>query len=440
MNLENKLKLNKATIIISWFIAFLCFILTIIMSIQKTYVFANSLFWIQGTGVFALLTGIAGTLFYDRWRFRILQNRISDQSKELKRCYEKYRNLVESAEDFIFIVDESGLFRSLNTFTAAFFGGTPSQFIGQPLSKLFSKEVAEKQIDIIKHVFQVGKSVRDDVMVTTGKHQVLLNINFMPHKDEKGNVRSVICIAKDITESKKLENQLVNTEKLASIGTLAAGVAHEINNPLAIILGFADLLLEKCEKNSRLYQDLKTIERQGLHCKAVVENLLKFASHGKGLYEYCDINEAIRNIMDVVKHSLDMNNIELRLSLAPDLPEVKADLRQIQQVILNLVNNAIAAMKNGGALWISSALDKNNEKAVIIVRDNGHGILPENMDKIFDPFFTTKSEGDGTGLGLSVTHGIITKYDGTISCESNMADSGNNPKGTAFKITLRIRD
>ena len=439
MDLKNKLKLNKAALIISWFIAFLCFILTLMISIQNTYVSANSLFWIQGTGIFALLTGMAGALFYDQWRFRILQNQISAQSKELKRCDERYRSLVESAEDFIFTVDDSGHFRSLNTFTAAFFGGTPSQFIGKPLSNLFSKEVAEKQIDIIKHVFQVGKSVRDDFMVTTGEHQVLLNANFMPHKDEKGNVRSVLCIAKDITESKKLENQLVNTEKLASMGTLAAGVAHEINNPIGIILGFVDLLLEKCEKNSQSYQDLKTIERHGLHCKAVVENLLRFARHGEGLYEYCDINEPIRNMMDVVKHSLDMNDIELRLSLAPDLPEVKGDLRQMQQVILNLVNNAAAAMKNGGILWISSALDANNEKVVVVVRDNGHGIPTEYMDKIFDPFFTTKSEGEGTGLGLSVSHGIITKYEGTISCESNTGNSGNKPKGTTFKITLKVK-
>ncbi|MFH1581320.1 MAG: PAS domain S-box protein [Pseudomonadota bacterium] len=213
MNLKNKLKLNKAGLIISWFIAFLCFILTLMMSIQKTHVSANSLFWIQGTGIFALLTAMAGALFYDQWRFRILQNQISARSKELKRYEERYRSLVESAEDFIFTVDDSGHFRSLNTFTAAFFGGTPSQFIGQPLSNLFSKEVAEKQLSIIKHVFQVGKSVRDDFMVTTGEHQVLLNANFMPHKDERGNVLSVLCIAIVITESTKLEN--VDSQKYA---------------------------------------------------------------------------------------------------------------------------------------------------------------------------------------------------------------------------------
>ena len=438
MDFQNRLKLIRAVLIIAWSISLFCFILILITGMRLPYAGHHSFVWLQSLGIFALFIGMGSVLCYNRWRFLGFQNQNSGQSKEIKQCKERYRILVESAEDFIFTVDDSGRFRSLNSFTAAFFGGVPSQFIGRPLSNLFSQEIAEKQLKLIKSVFQFGKSMRDEFMLERGEYQIWLSANFMPRKDEKGNVISVLCLARDITESKKLEKQLVNTEKLASMGTLSAGVAHEINNPLGIILGFTDLLLEKCEKNSQLYQDLKTIERHGLHCKAVVENLLRFARHGEGLYEYCDINEAIRNIMDVVKHSLDMNNIELRLSLAPDLPEVKGDLRQMQQVVLNLVNNAAAAMKNGGILWISSAIDTNNKKVIVVVRDNGHGILPEYMDKIFDPFFTTKSEGEGTGLGLSVSHGIISKYEGSISCESNTSDSGINPKGTTYKITLRV--
>ena len=440
MNLQSRLKLTRIILIIVLSISFFCFVLTLMTGICSSCAWPDGFVWLNGLGFGTLFIGIGGASYYNRRRFRGLQGQITDQSKEIKRCNERYRTLVESAEDFIFTVDSSGRFRSLNTFTAAFFGGTPSQFVGRPLSDLFSQEVAEKQFKLIKSVFQSGKSMRDEFMIGKGEYQIWLSANFMPRKKEIGHVISVLCIARDITESKKLENQLVNTEKLASMGTLAAGVAHEINNPLAIILGFADLILEKCEKNSELYQDMKTIERQGLHCKAVVENLLRFARHGEGSYEYCDINKSIRNIMDVVKHSLDMNDIELRLSLAQDLPEAKGDLRQMQQIILNLVNNAASAMKNGGVLWISSALDATHEKVIIIVRDNGHGIPPEYMDKIFDPFFTTKSEGEGTGLGLSVSHGIITKYEGTISCESNIANSDNNSQGTTFKITCKVRD
>nr|MDA3834627.1 ATP-binding protein [Spirochaetales bacterium] len=352
---------------------------------------------------------------------------------------ERYRILVESAEDFIFTVDNSGRFRSLNSFTAAFFGGVPSQFIGRPLSNLFSQEIAEKQLKLIKSVFQFGKSMRDEFMIVRGEYQIWLSANFMPRKDEKGNVISVMCIARDITESKKLEKQLVNTEKLASMGTLAAGVAHEINNPLGIILGFTDLLLENVDKNSQSHQDLKTIERHGLHCKAVVENLLSFARQGDGQFVYCDINEAIKDIVDVVNHSIQMNDIELRLYMASGLPKIEGDSRQMQQVLLNLINNAVAAMQQNGRLEIKTMLDADLQKIIVVVRDNGHGIPKDYIDKIFDPFFTTKSEGEGTGLGLFVSCGIISKYKGTIMCESSTVETSEKHRGTTFTLALRAK-
>jgi PAS domain S-box-containing protein len=348
--------------------------------------------------------------------------------------------LIESTEDFIFTVDESGRFQSLNNFTANFFGGTPSQFLGQPLSVLFSEEVASQQLKLIRMVFQFGKSVRDEFMVKTGEHQTWLSANLMPLKDEQERVVSVLCIARDITENKKLENQLINTEKLASMGTLAAGVAHELNNPLGVILGFTDLLLEKFDKEGQDYQDLQTIERQGLHCKQVVENLLSFARQGEGVSEYCDINEAVDEIIGVVEHSLEMNNIELRVGHAPGLPKVKGDLRQMQQVFLNLINNAAAAMKEGGLLEIKTDSDAGQGKVRVTVRDNGHGINEEHMENIFDTFFTTKSEGEGTGLGLFVSHGIVKKYEGAITCESNTQDGPKRPRGTTFTVLLRAKE
>ncbi|MES0350928.1 MAG: ATP-binding protein, partial [Desulfobacteria bacterium] len=328
--------------------------------------------------------------------------------------------------------------QSLNNFTANFFGGTPSQFLGRPISVLFSEAVASRQFKLIRTVFQFGKSVRDEFIVRMGQHHTWLSANFMPIKDEHERVISALCIARDITEHKKLESQLVNTEKLASMGTLAAGVAHELNNPLGIMLGFTDLLLEKLDKDSQDYQDLKTIERHSLHCKQVVENLLSFARQGEGEAEYCDINKAIDEIIGVVKHSLEMNDVELRVELAPGIPKVKGDLRQMQQVFLNLINNAAAAMEGGGALEIETASD--SRKVRVTVRDSGHGIKEEYMEKIFDPFFTTKSEGEGTGLGLFVSHGIVTKYEGTITCESRKEDGPHGPRGTTFTVMLRARE
>jgi len=248
-------------------------------------------------------------------------------------------------------------------------------------------------------------------------------------------VNSVLCIARDITENKYLERQLINTEKLASLGTLAAGVAHEVNNPIGVILGFCDLLLRKAEKTSQTYEDLKTIERQGLHCKQVVENLLSFARLGEGKSEHSDINECIEDIIKVVKHTLEMRSVDLVLALAENLPLVSGDSRQLQQVFLNLINNSIYAMPAGGTLKVRTYLERQTRKVVIQVEDDGIGIKEEDMDHIFEPFFTTKPEGEGTGLGLFVSYGIITKYGGTIDCVSHHS-STLKPRGTTFTVRL----
>ncbi|HID29277.1 MAG TPA: PAS domain S-box protein, partial [Desulfobacterales bacterium] len=360
---------------------------------------SRHLFWFQLISIASVL-GIGGLLLYEERQVRSLRKQLAKKAEELKKSEERYRSLIESTEDFIFTVDESGRFQSLNNFTASFFGGTPSQFLGRPLSLLFSEGVATQQLKLIRMVFEFGKSVRDEFMVKTGEHYTWLSANLMPLKDERERVISVLCIARDITEHKKLESQLVNTEKLASMGTLAAGVAHELNNPLGVMLGFTDLLLEKFDKGSQDYEDLKTIERHSLHCKHVVENLLSFARQGEGESECCDINAAVDEIVRAVEHSLEMDHVELRIELASGLPRVKGDLRQMQQVFLNLINNAAAAMKGGGVLEMKTALDAGQGKVRVTVRDNGHGIKEEHLENIFDPFFTTKSEGEGTGLGL----------------------------------------
>ncbi|NVM22790.1 MAG: PAS domain S-box protein [Desulfobacterales bacterium] len=428
---------TKTLLIAVCLIGCLCLIFALMLNIESASGEFKLLVWLQGIGILAILAGIVAVLRYGRSRIRSLQSELSERTKALRKAEEEYRRLVESAEDFIFTVDRSGRFQSLNSFTANFFGGAPSQFLGRSLSVLFSEEIAAQQLKLIDVVFEFGKSVRDEFVVTTGGHTTWLSANFMPLKNEQGRVTSVLCIARDITENKKLEGQLVNTEKLASIGTLAAGVAHELNNPLGIILGFTDLILEKLDKGSQDYLDLKTIERHSLHCKEVVENLLSFARQEEGVCEYCDINEAINSIINVVRHSLEMKNIELRPDLAPELPKAKGDSRQMQQVFLNLINNAVAAMKDGGILEIKTATGAGRRKVRVTVRDNGDGIREEHLENIFDPFFTTKGEGEGTGLGLFVSHGIVTKYEGTIECQSSAADTPQRPRGTTFTVTLK---
>jgi len=396
------------------------------------------LFLLQGLVIGAIVLGAGAALYIEiRWS-RILEARVNDRTEELKKSEERYRSLVESAEDFIFTIDADGCFHSMNSFTATFFGGRAEQFIGKPLSSLFDSQVAEEQAKLIELVFKFGRSVRDEFLLRTGQHQAWIGANFMPLKNEKGQVLTVLCIARDITENKKLEKQLINTEKLASMGTLAAGVAHEINNPLGVILGFCDLLLEKEDPASQRYEDLKTIERQGLHCKQVVANLLSFARQGEGEFDHSDLHHCLREIIKVVQHTLEMKDIELHLEWDETIPAVKGDSRQLQQVFLNLINNAMAAMEKGGVLAIRTHWEREGQKAVLEFEDNGVGIREEHMDRIFEPFFTTKPEGEGTGLGMFVSYGIISRYGGSIACTSQTADCEDGPRGTTFTVKLPL--
>ncbi len=373
--------------------------------------------------------------FQIRWSRR-LEYLVAARTQALKRSEENYRSLVESAEDFIFTVDDQGRLLSVNSFTAASFGGTPEEFVGQGLDRLFTPQIAARQIKFLQTVYQTGKSVRDEFELIVGNSPLWISANFMPLKNEAGQMGAVLCIARDITENKRLERFLINAEKLASMGTLAAGVAHEINNPLGVMLGFCDLLVRKKTPGSQEYEDLKIIERQGLQCKQIVENLLSFARVGQEKTTDTDLNECLGEIIKVVQHSLEMKGIELCTQFAERLPRVQGDDRQLQQVFLNLINNAAAAMPDGGRLTIRTGSMAGSQRVAVQLQDQGAGIAPEHLDHIFEPFFTTKPEGEGTGLGLFVSYGIINKFGGTITCESQVHDGVDKPKGTTFTVEL----
>ena len=372
-----------------------------------------------------------------RWS-RKLEAMVEARTSALKRSEENYRSLVESAEDLIFSLDEQGRLISVNNFTAAFFGSSPGELVGSGAERLFNAEISARLQKIAHSVFKNSKSVRDEFELHMDDNIIWLSANFMPIKDDLGNISAVLCIARDITENKTLERSLINAEKLASLGTLAAGVAHEINNPLGVMLGFCDLLLRKKEAGSQEHEDLKIIERQGLHCKQIVENLLSFARTNQETTIDSDINLCIGEIVKVVRHSLEMKDINLQINLGQALPRVAADERQLQQVFLNLINNASAAMPQGGVLEIDTHLAANGKKVAAQIRDRGCGIAPEIIDHIFEPFFTTKQDGEGTGLGLFVSYGIIQKYGGSLTCESQVGPGGERPRGTTFKIELPV--
>ena len=233
-------------------------------------------------------------------------------------------------------------------------------------------------------------------------------------------------------EIQQMQSQLVESEKLAAIGKLAAGVAHEINNPLTGIMGFAELMLKSNDLSSNHREDLQSILEQSQRCRRIVQNLLQFSRRKKGNYETVDLGSLLDAGLQLMKYDLTRSNITVEKRFPDDLPAVQGDMGQLEQVYLNLITNARQAMegKEGGLLKISAA--READKVVVRFEDNGCGISPENLGKVFDPFFTTKEVGKGTGLGLSISYGIIQQHHGILRVESQIG------KGTVFAMTLPI--
>jgi two-component system NtrC family sensor kinase len=251
---------------------------------------------------------------------------------------------------------------------------------------------------------------------------------------------AAVHVYRDRTEAVKMQQKLNQSEKLASIGLLAGGVAHEINNPLGGILIFSQMLLKEMPSNSPHYADVVEIEAAAQRCKSIVESLLDFARAqpdetriGKVKFQPVDAMDAVASAMRFAKINLKQNqNIRVREKLTGQSAKIMGDKNQLIQVVLNLVQNAIQAMPKGGDLGVSVACDTKHKKLQIDVSDSGKGIPPEILGKIFDPFFTTKQPGEGTGLGLSICYGLVTGMSGQLTVN-------NKPgKGATFTVTLPI--
>jgi len=230
-----------------------------------------------------------------------------------------------------------------------------------------------------------------------------------------------------IAAQREAESRLVQAAKLAAVGEMAAGIAHELNNPLTSVVGFTELSIESLSIESPLRHDLELVLREANRARSVVRRLLDFARQREVMRTRGDINEIVDDVVVLTKHLLLTSGVELRMKLKPGLPWVLIDRNQIKQVLLNLVNNALYAMPNGGVMVIETwEHERHGEPFVALaVRDSGEGISPQNLERIFEPFFTTRGDQGGTGLGLSVTYGIVTEHGGVIEVESQV-NSGSS--------------
>lgn len=251
-------------------------------------------------------------------------------------------------------------------------------------------------------------------------------------KDPADDADTFLFVIKDIELRKTMEEQMAQADKLASIGELSSGIAHEINNPLNVILGYTQLLLRQEERESGRYADLKTIEKHVRSCKNIVEDLLNFSRTSKTEKERLNIHTIIDEVIHFVRRHSKLERIHIINVYDREIPLLQLDAKKIKQVLINLIMNAIHSFGQDGTgnITIATGIQKNTGQVYVHVMDEGCGIEKKNVAKIFDPFFTTKPTGQGTGLGLSVSYGIIKDHGGDIKVKSELG------KGTTFTLVL----
>jgi signal transduction histidine kinase len=277
---------------------------------------------------------------------------------------------------------------------------------------------------------QTGRpSQATHVHLNKDKHEIYYSIACYP-LFEDGLVVGAVEIARDITKDINIQKVMMQQEKLASIGRLAAGVAHEINNPLTTILTTAMLIQEDLPPEDLNYEELETIANETLRCRKIVTSLLDFARQNKPNKKDNQINEIVVKSIILTKKQAAFKDIEVAYTLDEQIPRFLIDEGQIQQALINLILNAVESTEPGSNIHLSTAFDASRKAVQVVVRDTGEGMSEEEKDKIFDPFYTTKE--NGTGLGLAITHGIIEQHGGTITFDSVLG------QGSTFKITFPL--
>jgi PAS domain S-box-containing protein len=384
------------------------------------------------------MLGADGRYFGRVWNFRDITER-KWVEEALRTSEKKYRQLIETLQEGIWVIDKDTITTFVNPRMAEMLGYTIEEMLGKPLFSFMD----ERGVEIVKYNMERRKQgiaeQHDFEFLRKDGSRVYATMETSPLTDEKGNFVGALAGVVDITGRKladakrlELERKYLISSRLASIGEMAAGIAHEINNPLSPIIGFADLLLKE-DLPEAIKADLQIIRDCANRAAAVTKGLLVFARQSKPMRKLCSINELVETTIQLRIYHLKTNNVIVIKELDPELPETMVDAAQMQQVLLNLIMNAEYEMNKahvGGNLTIKT--ERTDNIIRVLVKDDGQGISSENMEKLFQPFFTTKKVGDGTGLGLSVCHGIVAEHNGRIYAES---DEGN---GATFIVELPI--
>jgi len=372
---------------------------------------------------------------------KAINEELQATEEELQYSNEKLERMFESVTDGIVVADLDSTIIKVNEKAVQMHGfASDDELMGKKTFELIAPHDRKRKANNVWNKLKEGTlSGGEYTLLRADGSEFPGELSTSALKDASGKVIGHITTVRDITERRKaeeredqLEQELNLASRLASIGQLAAGVAHEINNPLTGVIGFSHLMMNRDLPND-MKQDLQVINSEALRVAKIVENLLVFAHQRKTGREYMNINDIITRVLELRAYEMKVNNIDVETRLDPELPLTMADTGQLQQVFLNIVLNAeyfMTKAHNKGQLVVKT--EKINGNIQVSFTDDGAGISPENLDKIFNPFFTTKEVGKGTGLGLSICHGIITQHKGRIYAQS---ESG---KGATFVIELPI--
>lgn len=351
---------------------------------------------------------------------------------ELMNSRNTLRSLFDSLPTSVYIIDRSYTMIAVNMHRSTRAGIKPQQLVGKKChEKLYNRSAPCPGCRVAETLALGTNTTRTSREWLNNDQYIEWEITSFPIQEKNNVPHQVILFEEDITEKRNLENNVIQSEKLAAVGQLAAGLAHEINNPLAAIIANTQLLLASISRDDEdAIDSLKLIETAGVRASQVVSNLLGVARAERGYtFELTSLNETIQSALSLVHHEIVNHGIKLELDLADDLPDLVASRNHLQGVWINLVVNAVDAVpSNTGVIRIHSGYHDKN--FIVTITDNGKGIAQENLTRIFEPFFTTKNVGRGTGLGLSVCMQVIKHHDGTIQVDSHPG------MGTVFRVIL----
>ncbi len=357
-------------------------------------------------------------------------HKVIELAKKGRSVHERVlHSIIQNYSDAVIALDNDYKIFFWNKGAERIFGYTAEEMLGKTVDPIIPQELKEKgELQwLFDETLKRGYIENYETeRITKDGRRIIVNLSRSLIKDENGEVLGSIAIVKDVTKVKELEKQIQHSDKLALIGQIAAGIAHEIGTPLNVISGNAEYIMMEMGENNPYKEELETIISQAERIANLIKQLLEFARPRKPNYTKVDVNKELAHVVELLKHQFEKSNIKLNLKFSDALPYILADCSQIHQVFLNIIVNSIQAINENGLIEIETFA--KDGYVTIKFKDNGVGILPEHLDRIFEPFFTTKEAGKGTGLGLAVSKRIMDEHHGKIEVESTPG------KGTVFTV------